>query len=67
MKVDLNRMDYRRVVELIEYCLVNQIDVDRAQELCSAWLSNADIDPPRWVLDIPEELITYFLLKWDHE
>lgn len=67
MLIDLNKMDFRQAIEIIDYCLVNQIDVAKAHELRLAWLSNADIHPPQWVLDIPEELVSYFLLKWNHE
>ena len=67
MQVDLMRLDFRQAIEVIDYCLVHRIDFDKAQELRLAWLSNADLHPPAWVLDIPEELLTYFLLRWDLE
>ena len=65
MKVDLNRLDYRHTKELILWCIANDIDKKRASELYFAWHES----PPHtkeyvWELDIPEEHLTYFMLKW---
>lgn len=65
MKVDLNRLDYRHTKELILWCIANDIDKKRASELYFAWYET----PPHtkeyvWELDIPEEHLTYFMLKW---
>ncbi len=65
MKVDLNTLDFRQTFELINWCVANRIDYERAGNLMFAWyadpLTKTDII---WELDIPEEYMTFWLLKW---
>lgn len=65
MIVDLNNLLYWQAKDLILWCIANNIDKKRASELYFAWYET----PPHtkeyvWELDIPEEYLTYFMLKW---
>lgn len=64
MIVDLCNLPHRQARELILWCVANNIDKERAKELYFAWYES----PPRehvWELDIPEEHMLYFMLKWE--
>jgi len=65
VKVDLMQLEYGEVIDLINWCIANRIDYDRANDLKVAWFEC----PPKyghvWELEIPEEDLTYWLLKWD--
>lgn len=63
MIVDLNCLEVRRAKELINWCIANDIDKERATELLFLWYTTTT-DNITWELDIPEEHMTYFLLKW---
>ena len=65
MIVNLNNLEFRRALELIRWCVANDIDKARASELLFAWYEPGELKKERtWELDIPEKYITYFLLKW---
>lgn len=68
MLVDLNQLDFRQAKELIDWCVENRIDNDYAARLQDAWHAQpGDEDYTaefNWILDIPEEHLTYFRLKW---
>lgn len=63
MIVDLNCLEASRAKDLILWCVANDIDKERAKELYFAWHSTTT-DKITWELDIPEQHLTYFLLKW---
>jgi hypothetical protein len=65
MIVDLNNLPYRQARELILWCVANDIDKERADKLYFAWYEPAGSKKEyTWELDIPEEYLTYFMLKW---
>lgn len=72
MIVDLNKLVYWQAKDLILWCVVNNIDKERADKLYSAWytapnpLAEGTLYGEKvvWELDIPEEHLTYFMLKW---
>lgn len=65
MIVDLNNLEFRCAIELIRWCVANDIDKARASELLFAWYEPSELKEVRsWELDIPEKYITYFLLRW---
>jgi hypothetical protein len=72
MIVDLNKLDYRHAKQLILWCVANNIDKERADKLHFAWytapnpLAKGTLygEEVVWELDIPEEHLTYFMLKW---
>ena len=72
MIVDLNKLVYWQAKDLILWCVANNIDKERAKKLHSAWytapnpLAEGTLYGEKvvWELDIPEEHLTYFMLKW---
>lgn len=64
MIVDLNQLPYRHVKSLITWCIANDIDKDQAVKLLFQWYDVPPGDDCVWELDIPEEYVTYFMLKW---
>lgn len=68
MKVDLESLDFRDAKELIDWCVEHRIDYDHASLLWQQWYTvpgEADYQKDlQWTLDVPEEHMTYFLLKW---
>lgn len=65
MKVNLKELPYQHAKELILWCAVNDIDKERADELYFAWYEpQPHTKEYVWELDIPEEYMTYFMLKW---
>ena len=65
MKIDLLPMPYTHARELINYCVEKDIDRDNAVRLLAAFTKRGDhLTSDDWVLDIPESIMTYFMLKW---
>jgi hypothetical protein len=65
MKVDLLPMPYTHARELIEYCVEKDIDQDNAMRLLTAFTKRGGpLQSDDWVLDVPDSIVTYFLLKW---
>lgn len=68
IKVDLMQLEYTQAYDLINWCVANRIDFDRAMDLRLAWFATADTTKPSpliWELEVPEEDLTYWMLKWD--
>lgn len=63
MIVDLNQMQYSRAIELIHWCVDHQIDYPNAVKLVEA-LSISPVPDVTWELDIPEQYVTWMLMKW---
>lgn len=65
MRVELGPLPYQYARELIEWCAHNDIDRLQAFKLLEAWCDKdiviADED---WFLDIPDQYVTYFMMKW---
>lgn len=68
MMVDLNRLTIQQSFELMEWCVSNQVDIEHASRLLEQWYAVPGDDGydshVNWILDIPEEHLTYFMLKW---
>lgn len=68
MKVDLESLDFRDAKELVDWCVEHRIDYDNASLLWQQWYlvpGHPDYQKDlQWTLDVPEEHMTYFLLKW---
>ena len=66
MIVDLNPMPYRHAMEMIRWCFERGID----QKKCLNLLEAVTISPTpevEWTLDVPDQYVTYFILKWSSE
>lgn len=64
MIINLDDMNYKVALAIIKYCAENNIDTERALTY-SEYISTKvpdDFKGP-WELDIPESLVTYFILK----
>ena len=69
MIVDLGEMYYRDAIDLIHWCVANEIDKPRTSALLYA-LSAQPGDDKRnvvWEIDIPEDKLTWFLLEHGRE
>ena len=65
MRVDLGPLPYQHAQELIKWCVEHNVDRTQAIRLLEQWCSKEKIiEDWEWYLDIPEQHITYFLLKW---
>ena len=65
MRIDLGPLPYRKAMELVRWCAENDIDRERAIALIEGWAIPANvIEDEEWFLDIPEQYMTYFMLKW---
>lgn len=73
MIVDLNHLEWRKAKDLITWCVANDIDKEQARKLMFAWyeapnpLAKGTMfgEEITWALDIPDEHLTYWMLKWD--
>jgi hypothetical protein len=65
MRVDLDNLFWHQASELLSYCLEQGIDLPRTQEIKTIWASPLAMvdDHSSWVLDIPEEHVTWLTLK----
>jgi len=59
MIVDLDPLPYRLAFNIIRYCVEHNIDREKCMELLEASPAHV-VD---WTLDIPEEHISWMLLK----
>lgn len=61
------QLDFRQALDLINWCIANRIDYDRANDLKFAWYAKSRPSPGQdiWELEIPEEDMTYWMLKWE--
>ena len=73
MIVDLGNLDVRQAKDLITWCVANDIDKEHASKLLFAWyeapnpLTKGTMfgQEIMWALNIPDEHLTYWMLKWD--
>lgn len=63
MILDLNPLPYKRAMEVITWCFERGIDQEKCLQLIEA-LGTAPTPEVEWTLDIPDQYMTYFLLKW---
>ena len=63
MIVDLNPLPYRHAMELIRWCAERRIDQEKCLTLIEA-MATAPTPEVDWTLDVPDQYITSFLLKW---
>jgi hypothetical protein len=65
MKVDLDALFWQQASELLSYCLEHGIDLPRTKELKDIWASPLNLvdDESKWILDIPDEHVTWLTLK----
>jgi hypothetical protein len=66
MIVDLNPLPYRLAFDLLEYCIKHNIDLEQCSKLTEACKINSSEwnDDVVWEIDVPEDVLTYFMLKW---
>ena len=65
MKVDLDNVYWYQARDILDYCVANGIDLDKAWELKQRWSSPIKMvdDQTPWVLDIPQSHINWLALK----
>ena len=59
MKIDLDEMPNRISLRVVEYCVENGIELQK----CWEFLNWVDYDGRDWVMNIPDEHITWMVLK----
>ncbi len=66
MIVDLDPLPYRFAIDIIKWCVEQDIDQEKCLELIEAmsipakdWKKEIE-----WTLDIPDKYMTFFLIKW---
>jgi hypothetical protein len=65
MKVDLLPMPYCYARELLEYCVERRIDMEQSMKVLEAFgTSGSTLPDEEWYLNVPDSIITFFLLKW---
>jgi hypothetical protein len=63
MKVELGPLPYGIAVNIIKWCAANDVDLPKSMSLLEA-MSVTKQDPDlEWSLEIPEEFVTFLLLK----
>jgi hypothetical protein len=62
MIVDLNPLSYKAVLEVIQWCLDNRVDYEKATALIHAYYAHP-VPFMEWTLNIPDEHATWLLLK----
>lgn len=72
MKLQLYEIDPKKAMEIIHWCVVNDIDADKSKELADLLLATAICNTPipediEWEIEIPEEHISWMILKFDLE
>ena len=63
MHVEIKNLPFRTALAIIDYCVEHRIDLNNATTLVNA-LNVYPIPDVDWTLDIPEEQITFILLKF---
>jgi hypothetical protein len=63
MIVDLGPLPYRMAFDMIEWCFENNIDRDKCIELLEA-TTIVPVPEIDWNVDIPDQYVTMFILKW---
>jgi hypothetical protein len=64
MILDLNQIPYQKVLPIIEWCLNRNIDLDKCINLLEAWHSYPPKEVNDWTIDIPEEYMSFIVMKW---
>ena len=64
MIVDLNELHYRTAMDIIHWCAENHIDMPKCYALVEA-LSMSPVPKVDWSLDIPDQYVTFLLLKFN--
>ena len=64
MKINLGSMPYMKAMAIVKWCFEHNIDTGKCIKLATRI---ADIKPTgeEWSLEVPDEYITFFMLKWD--
>ena len=60
MKVDLLTLRYRMAMDIVKFCIDNNIE----QEKCAKMMSKVPLKEVDWVIELSEEDFAYFKLKW---
>lgn len=63
MLIDLGPLPYRLVTVMLEWCIANNIDIERVRTIVAA-IRTAPPPDIEWVLDIPESHMTWIMLKY---
>lgn len=64
MILDLNQIPFQKVMPIVEWCFKNNIDLTKCEKLLSIWVSVPPQDYNDWTIDIPEEYMSFVVMKW---
>ena len=64
MILDLNQIPFRHVLPIIEWCFKNSINTERCVKLLEVWYSDPPVTNDDWTIDIPEEYMSFVVMKW---
>jgi hypothetical protein len=64
MKLDLGELYYQSALDIIKWCLLNNIDVEKCCELAIVLNTTGDKSHIDWSLEIPDQYVSWLLLKF---
>jgi len=64
MIVDINKLYIKHALDLLEWCLHNDIDKMNAIRILDEFVIPPAECSNDWTLDIPDKYMTWFILKW---
>lgn len=68
MLVNVDKLPYSRAKELFVWCIEHNIETDKCDQIIRYIADLPYIHPDKsqieWELDIPDQYMTFFLLKW---
>lgn len=62
--INLLEIPYTLVMPIIEWCVSNDIEVERCIHMLEVWHSKSDLYPPDWELNLEGEQALLFCLRW---
>lgn len=64
MILDLNQIPFQKVLPIVKWCLENKIDFAKCVNLLEAWYSMPPKEVTDWTVDIPDQYISFVIMKW---
>lgn len=62
--VNLMEIPYSMVMPIIQWCVDNDIQVEKCVRMLEVWSTKEDIQPEEWELSLSEEQALLFCLRW---
>jgi hypothetical protein len=64
MKLELGELHYQTALDIIKWCWLNNIDVEKCRAFDMALNSTGDKSQIDWSLEIPTQYVSWLLLKF---